>query len=54
MDKKQFEKERRRQIKALLKASTPAEQQRIRRGQREGKRLRKELEQLEEGTKWAT
>ena len=49
MDKKQTERERQKQIKALLKTATPGEKQHIRKAQREGRRLRKELEPLEQG-----
>jgi hypothetical protein len=46
MNRKQFEKERCKQIQALLKASAPAERWRIRKARREGRRLRKELEEF--------
>ena len=49
MSEKETKKERRRQIKKLLGSSTPEQQQRIKAGQRTGRRLRKELEQVEQG-----
>jgi len=47
MNEKQTEKERRRQIKKLLDASTPEERKRIRKARREGRKWRKELEKNE-------
>ena len=43
MDEKKFAKERRRQIEALIKGSTPTEKRRIKKGLRDGRRLRKEV-----------
>ncbi|NQT03271.1 MAG: hypothetical protein HQ580_14685 [Planctomycetes bacterium] len=46
LNKKQTRREREWQIKQLLAASTPDEKQRIKKGLRDGRRLRKEVEGL--------
>jgi hypothetical protein len=46
MNRKQFEKERRKQIKELLAASTPAERRQIQVGRKAGRILRRQVERL--------
>jgi len=44
---KKFEADRLRAIAKLMSASSPADREKIRRGVREGRRLRRELERMQ-------
>lgn len=49
MNRNEVEKSRKRQLKKLLAASSPEDQEHIKAGRRAGQRLRRELEELERG-----
>lgn len=49
MNRKQTAKERNKQIKLLMDSATPEEKRRIEKARRQGRRLRKELEDLGKG-----